>query len=82
MIFFNETAEEITGRKSYEVNLRPLATSIPSLAPIVEAAEALIAGPSRPRVEVRFERPDGRVCTSACRSPRCATRMGVAPGTS
>lgn len=61
VIFFNETAEEITGRKSYEVNLRPLATSIPSLAPIVEAAEALIAGPSRPRVEVRFERPDGRV---------------------
>lgn len=59
IIFFNRAAEAITGSRFADVNLTPLSEAIPSLAPIVEAAEALSVGPTRPRVEVRFERPDG-----------------------
>ncbi len=58
-IFFNPTAEEITGFSFTEVNMRPIAEVIPELADIVAAAPAVAELATRPRFEITFTRQDG-----------------------
>ena len=59
VIFFNDAAADITGYRFVDVNLQPIREAIPALAPLMDAAPALLQGPIRPRVELRVERPDG-----------------------
>lgn len=60
VIFFNDAAADITGYRFSDVNLQSIRQAIPPLAPIMDAAPALLQGPIRPRVELRIERPDGQ----------------------
>ncbi|MFT4703143.1 MAG: two-component system sensor histidine kinase PilS (NtrC family) [Bradymonadia bacterium] len=58
IVFFNEAAEEITGRTAAEVNLQLLSMVLPQLEPVIEAAPQLVSTPNRPRLELRYARPD------------------------
>ena len=59
-IFTNAAAEEITGFKSADLNMRLLVETIPELEPVVEAAAEVADLVPRPRFEQRILRTDGK----------------------